>query len=82
MTKDKAINFLYKDWLDYKKYYKEKQDFNMKETFIEYLEREIPEYLGNKRGTNEQREAININYNYCCSCWTMAAIPGPQTKKT
>ena len=45
MTKAKAINFLYKDWLDYKKYYKEKQDFNMKETFIEYLEREIPEYL-------------------------------------
>ena len=45
MTKEKAINFLYKDWLDYKKYYKEKQDFNMKETFIEYLEREIPEYI-------------------------------------
>ena len=37
MTKTKAINFLYKDWLDYKKYYKEKQNFNMKETFIEYL---------------------------------------------
>ena len=25
---------------------------------------------------DEQREAININYNYCCSYWTMAAIPG------
>ena len=45
MTKEKAINFLYEDWLDYKKYYKEKQDFNMKETIIEYLEREIPEYI-------------------------------------
>ena len=31
---------------------------------------------------DEQREAININYTYCCSCWTMAAIPGTQTKKT
>ena len=30
-AKEKAINFLYKDWLDYKKYYKEKQDFNMKD---------------------------------------------------
>ena len=48
--KIKCLNFLYKDWLDYKKYYKEKQYFNMKETFIEYLEREIPEYLGNKKG--------------------------------
>ena len=58
MTKAKAINFLYKDWLDYKKYYKEKQDFNMKETFIEYLEREIPEYLKiqQQEGINEQRE--------------------------
>ena len=53
MTKAKAINFLYKDWLDYKKYYKEKQYFNMKETFIEYLEREIPEYLGNKKGDKQ-----------------------------
>ena len=58
MTKAKAINFLYKDWLDYKKYYKEKQDFNMKETFIEYLEREIHEYLTiqQQEGINEQRE--------------------------
>ena len=45
MTKAKAIYFLYKDWLDYKKYYKKKQDYNMKENFIEYLEREISEYL-------------------------------------
>ena len=52
MTKAKAINFLYKDWLDYKKYYKEKQDFNMKETFIEYLERELPENIENK-GNND-----------------------------
>ena len=45
IDKEKAINFLYKDWLDYKKYYKDKMDFNMKETFIEYLGREIPEYI-------------------------------------
>ena len=45
MTKEKAINFLYKDWLDYKNYYKQKKDFDMKESFIEYLEREIPEYI-------------------------------------
>ena len=46
MNKDKAINFLYDDWLEYKKYYKDKLNFDMKETFIEYLEREIPNYLG------------------------------------
>ena len=45
MTKEKAINFLYKDWLNYKKYYKEKKECNRKETLIEYLEREIPEYI-------------------------------------
>tara|TARA_R100000700_G_C3076889_1_gene84417 strand:+ start:48 stop:206 length:159 start_codon:yes stop_codon:yes gene_type:complete len=45
MNKYKAINFLYDDWLEYKKYYKDKLNFDMKETFIEYLEREIPEYL-------------------------------------
>ena len=45
MNKDKAINFLYDDWLEYKKYYKDKLNFDMKETFIEYLEREIPNYL-------------------------------------
>ena len=33
------------DCLKYKKYYKNKMNFNMKETFIEYLEREIPEYI-------------------------------------
>ena len=48
MTKEKAINFLYKDWLDYKKYYKEKYNCNMKETFIEYLEREKQKFIGNK----------------------------------
>ena len=30
----------------------------------------------------EQREAITINYNNCCSCIRLAVIPGPQTKKT
>ena len=49
MTKEKAINFLYNDWLDYKRYYKNKMNFNMKETFIEYLEREIPEYIESKK---------------------------------
>jgi hypothetical protein len=45
MSKYECINFLYQDWLKYKKYYKNKMNFNMKETFIEYLEREIPEYI-------------------------------------
>jgi hypothetical protein len=45
MNKYKAINFLYDDWLEYKKYYKDKFNFDMKETFIDYLEREIPNYL-------------------------------------
>ena len=40
MNKEKAIKYLYKDWLNYKKYYKD-QDFNMKEGFISYLSREI-----------------------------------------
>ena len=41
MTKKiKYLNWLYKDWLDYKKYYKS-IGFPMKETFIEYLQREI-----------------------------------------
>ena len=48
MNKQKAINFLYKDWLEYKKYYQDNMQFNMQESFIEYLEREIPEYLNNK----------------------------------
>jgi hypothetical protein len=45
MSKQKAINFLYKDWLEYKKYYKNKMGFDMQETFIEYLSREINEYI-------------------------------------
>jgi len=45
MNKEKAIQFLYTDWLEYKKYYKEKMDFNMNETFIEYLQRELPNYI-------------------------------------
>jgi len=45
MSKHKAINFLYKDWLEYKKYYKNKMGFDMKETFIEYLQREVAEYV-------------------------------------
>tara|TARA_R110002073_G_scaffold192172_1_gene350954 strand:+ start:1314 stop:1463 length:150 start_codon:yes stop_codon:yes gene_type:complete len=40
MTKIKALNFLYKDWLDYKKHYK-KLGYPMNETFIEWLNREI-----------------------------------------
>jgi hypothetical protein len=38
--KIKYLNWLYKDWLDYKKYYKS-IGFPMQETFIEYLQREI-----------------------------------------
>ena len=47
MTKAKAINFLYKDWLDYKKHIESGfgDNYKLQETFIEYLEREIPEYL-------------------------------------
>ena len=45
MSKLKDINFLYQDWLEYKKYYKNNMGFEMKETFIEHLQREIPEYI-------------------------------------
>ena len=38
--KIKCLNFLYKDWLDYKKYYK-KQGYPMQETFTEWIVREI-----------------------------------------
>ena len=46
-AKEKAINFLYKDWLDYKKHIESGFDvgYVLQETFTEYLEREIPEYL-------------------------------------
>ena len=48
INKDFCINWLYKDWLEYKKYYKDNLQFNMKESFIEYLEREAPEYINEK----------------------------------
>ena len=35
-----------------------------------------------KEVSDEQRETITINYNHWFSCWTMATIPGTQTKKT
>ena len=38
--KIKYLNWLYKDWLNYRKYYKS-IGFPMQETFIEYLQREI-----------------------------------------
>lgn len=44
MNKEQAIKYLYQDWLDYKNYYL-KTGFEMKESFIEYLEREVPEYI-------------------------------------
>ena len=44
MDKQQAIKYLYQDWLDYKNYYF-KIGSEMKESFIEYLEREIPEYI-------------------------------------
>ena len=37
--KIKCLNFLYKDWLDYKKHYK-KLGYPMNETFIEWLNNE------------------------------------------
>ena len=49
MNKQKAIKYLYQDWLDYKNYYF-KIGFEMKESFIEYLEREIPEYITESEG--------------------------------
>jgi uncharacterized protein with von Willebrand factor type A (vWA) domain len=39
MSKLKAINFLYKDWLEYKKYYKNNMGFEMKETFNDLLKK-------------------------------------------
>jgi len=44
MDKQQAIKYLYQDWLDYKNYYF-KIGFEMKESFIEYLEREVPQYI-------------------------------------
>jgi len=47
MTKQKAINFLYKDWLKYKKHIESNfnDNYKLKETFYEYMERETPQYL-------------------------------------
>ena len=39
-SKEKAIKHLHKDWLDYRKNYKS-LDYPMKETFIEWIKREI-----------------------------------------
>jgi hypothetical protein len=39
-SKEKAIKYLHKDWLDYRKHYKSK-GYPMKETFIEWIKREI-----------------------------------------
>ena len=65
MTKEKAITFLYKDWLDYKKHIESGFDDNYKlqETFIEYFEREIPEYLTiqQQKGDKWQKKKIYNN---------------------
>jgi len=45
MNKIDCLNYLYNDWLDYKKEYK-KLGYPMKETFIEWLEREIEYEIG------------------------------------
>jgi len=42
LNKSKVIEFLYNDWLDYKNFYQQEMDFKMQESFIEYLNREIP----------------------------------------
>ena len=39
-SKEKAIKYLHKDWLDYRKNYKS-LGYPMKETFIEWIKREI-----------------------------------------
>jgi len=44
-SKEKAIQYLYLDWLAYKKDYKDNLNWDMKESFIEYLERELDHYL-------------------------------------
>ena len=47
-SKEKALKYLHRDWLAYKKDYKKTMNWELKETFIEYLEREIPHYIENK----------------------------------
>ena len=46
-SKSEIIRMLYNDWLEYKEWYRHNMNLNMKESFIEYLNREIPEYQNN-----------------------------------
>jgi hypothetical protein len=55
MDKQQAIKYLYQDWLDYKNYYF-KIGFEMKESFIEYLEREVPDYIESEDQCNNEWE--------------------------
>ena len=56
MDKQKAINFLYKDWQD-------NMQFDIKESFIEYLEREVieagmQEYIKIQQAASNKQQAL------------------------
>ena len=56
MDKQKAINFLYKDWQD-------NMQFDIKESFIEYLEREVieagmQEYIKIQQASSSKQQAL------------------------
>lgn len=62
-----ALTYLYKDWLHYKKYYKS-IGFPMKETFIEYIKREIDiESIGGNKNITMKLTKVNKTISdYVC----------------
>ena len=58
-SKEKAIQYLYLDWLAYKKDYKDNLNCNMQESFIEYLERELDHYLPSDDEIQEFQEELS-----------------------
>ena len=62
-SKEKAIQYLYLDWLAYKKDYKDNFNWDMQESFIEYLERELDHYLPSDDEIQEfQKELSKCSY--------------------
>ena len=58
--KEKAIKYLHKDWLDYKKYYKS-LGYPMKETFIKWIKREIDLADYTLKGISQKKGKLNAN---------------------
>ena len=66
MDKQQAIKYLYQDWLDYKNYYF-KIGFEMKESFIEYLENKLIEIQDNIKQTKKEYPC-DSNDAFCHEC--------------